>query len=70
MEQLKTKQQRSPCPVCNRGFDPATDRQWAYRWNYHLQFSERHKKYERLRQDASQSASPRTGDAIIPAVHV
>ncbi len=45
----KPKTPRGPCPVCNQGFDPATDAEWAHRWNYHLLFSERHKKYERLK---------------------
>ncbi len=49
-EQLSTyaKKPRGPCPVCNQGFSPATDRQWAQRWNYHLLMSERHKKYVAL----------------------
>ena len=36
---------RGACPVCNQGFRPATDRQWARRWGYHLRWSERRKKY-------------------------
>lgn len=35
---------RGPCPVCNKGFSPATDREWEERWGGHLRASLRHKK--------------------------
>jgi hypothetical protein len=39
---------RGACPVCHQVFNPATDRQGAQRWIYHLSMSERHKKYVAL----------------------
>jgi len=42
--------ERGPCPVCNQGFRPATNKEWKQRWSYHLFFSERHKKYLALQK--------------------
>jgi len=40
-------QKERTCPYATRGFRPATERQWAQRWEYHLLMSETHKKYLR-----------------------
>jgi hypothetical protein len=44
--------ERGPCPVCNQGFRPATDKEWKQRWSYHLLLSERHKKYLALQNNS------------------
>jgi hypothetical protein len=36
---------RGSCPVCNYRFADATDDEFRHRWAYHLNYSERHKKY-------------------------
>jgi hypothetical protein len=46
---------RAACPVCHQGFQPATDAEWTHRWNLHMRFSVRHKKYLALQQ---QTAGP------------